>query len=111
MKISKGIIEIANGSRKTEEIARANDMSITAYNSNLGISRARTSISPAGKVFSPEPAIDRTQDTISWNSLVNCPVFSSDNQIIRCPLYSESNTSIDNSSEPIYYLILESARG
>ncbi len=111
MKISKEIFEIASGAKKLEEAAQLNGMFITAYNSNLGISRSKTSISPAGKVFSPEPAIDRTDDTISWNSSVNCPVFSSDNYIIRCPMYSESNNSINQSSEPIYYLILESARG
>jgi hypothetical protein len=111
MKISKEILEIASGARTLEESAQLNGMFITGYNSHLGISRAKTTISPAGKVFSPEPAIDRTEDTISWDSSVNCPVFSSDSYIIRCPMYSESNNSLNHSNEPIYYLVLESAKG
>jgi hypothetical protein len=113
MKISKEILEIARDSRKIEELSKLNSMPITTHHVYGGRSRAKTGISQAGLVYAngETPTIKRIDDTIVWNSDVNCPVFSSDNFIIRCLSYSESNKLNSQSEELPRWLIMKNANG
>jgi|LakMenEpi03Aug12_release.lakeMendotaPanAssembly.Ray.scaffolds.fasta_scaffold1275948_1 hypothetical protein len=113
MKISKEVIEIARDSRKLEDLSEMKKMDITTYHPYSGRSRAKTGVLPSGLAYVKGEAsnIVRDEDTIVWDSNINCPVFTSDNFIIKCFSYSNS-TGLNNIPQELpKSLIIKNAKG
>jgi len=111
MKFSKEIAEVANAPKTLEELVDSAGKTMVLYINDLESSRANTTVSPAGKLYSHGPLYDRTNDTLTWDSTVHAPVFSSDDAVARCPVYANSNDSIaDWNIDSPYFMVLKNAK-
>lgn len=106
MKFSKEISEVLNPARTLEDLVSLSGMAMVLYIDDIESSRAKTTVSPAGKVYSDGDVRDRKNDTLLWDNRVHAPVFSSDESVARCPVYADSNDSIDRWNIELPYLML-----
>lgn len=112
MNISPEVREVLDKPRTLERLVEHAGKTIVLYLEDLESSRSKTAVSPAGKIYSAGSLYDRTNDTLSWDSSVHAPVFSSDDSVARCPVYSESNDSIDEwNAESPYSIIMKTVNG
>ena len=112
MNISPEVREVIDRPKTLESLVECAGKTVVSYLEDLESSRSKTTVSPAGKIYSEGSFYDRTNDTLSWNSSVHAPVFSSDDSVARCPVYSDSNDSIDEwNSESPYFIIMKNING
>lgn len=111
MKFSKEISEVVNAAKTLEELVDSAGKTMVLYINDLESSRSNTTVSPAGKIYSHGPLYDRKNDTLTWDSDVHAPIFSSDDAVARCPVYSSSNDSIDKwNTDSSYFIVVKNAK-
>ena len=111
MNISPEVSEVVRKARTLEDLVESTGKTMVLYIEDLGSSRSKTTVSPAGKIYSVGNLYDRTNDTLSWDPSVHAPVFSSDDSVARCPVYANSNDSIDDwNSESSYFVIMKNVK-
>jgi len=111
MEISLEVSELVKKPRTLEDLVQSAGKKMVLYIEDLESSISKTTVSPAGKIYSVGNLYDRKNDTLSWDPSVHAPVFSSDDSVARCPVYADSNDSIDDwNIESPYSIIIKSAK-